>query len=142
MPARQDQRKQEPNKGCVIEMDTVVLGGIPRLFGIIRDELSRQDVAIDEGRFARFLLGTYLENGLNRAMQGSGRRATPEMMQTIRSAYLAQLAEAEFHKVQGSLVEMKAVTTGAYNAGRMLRFTKPVTGGYYFAPSVERLLAL
>ncbi|WP_255248723.1 hypothetical protein, partial [Enterobacter hormaechei] len=24
----------------------------------------------------------------------------------------------------------------------MLRFTRPVTGGYYFAPSVERLLAL
>ena len=24
----------------------------------------------------------------------------------------------------------------------MLRFTKPVTGGYYFAPSIERLLAL
>ncbi len=104
MPARQDQKKQEPNKGCVIEMDTVVLGGIPRLFGIIRDELSRQDVAIDEGRFARFLLGTYLENGLNRAMQGSGRRATPEMMQTIRSAYLAQLADTpipENHPVIG-----------------------------------------
>lgn len=31
------------------------------------------------------------------------------------------MAEAEFHKVQGSLVDMKAVTTGAYNAGRMLR---------------------
>ncbi|MBD9456185.1 terminase small subunit [Pseudomonas sp. PDM05] len=38
-----------------------------------------------------------------------------------REYYLAQLAEAEFHKVQGSLVDMKAVTTGAYNAGRMLR---------------------
>ncbi|WP_254893071.1 hypothetical protein, partial [Salmonella enterica] len=24
----------------------------------------------------------------------------------------------------------------------MLRFTKPVTGGYYFAPSLDRLLAL
>ncbi|MGX9762081.1 terminase small subunit [Pseudomonas shahriarae] len=38
-----------------------------------------------------------------------------------REYYLAQLAEAEFHKVQGSLVDMKAVSTGAYNAGRMLR---------------------
>lgn len=38
-----------------------------------------------------------------------------------REYYLAQLAEAEFHKVQGSLVEMKAVSVGAYNAGRMLR---------------------
>ncbi|RXY18602.1 hypothetical protein DD584_33490, partial [Klebsiella pneumoniae] len=24
----------------------------------------------------------------------------------------------------------------------MLRFTKPVTGGYYFAPSLERIQAL
>ncbi|MCU8651974.1 hypothetical protein O5287_29420, partial [Escherichia coli] len=24
----------------------------------------------------------------------------------------------------------------------MLRFTKPVTGGYYFAPSLDKLMAL
>ncbi|MBX8475394.1 terminase small subunit [Pseudomonas cichorii] len=38
-----------------------------------------------------------------------------------REFYLAQLAEAEFHKVQGNLVEREAVTTAAYNAGRMVR---------------------
>lgn len=38
-----------------------------------------------------------------------------------REFYLAQLAEAEFHKVQGSLVERKAVEDAAYSAGRMLR---------------------
>lgn len=38
-----------------------------------------------------------------------------------REYYLAQLAEAEFNKVQGSLVERKAVEDAAYMAGRMLR---------------------
>jgi len=40
-----------------------------------------------------------------------------------REYFLAQLAEAEFHKVQGSMVEITAVQSGAYNAGRMLRDT-------------------
>lgn len=38
-----------------------------------------------------------------------------------REFYLAQLAEAEFHKVQGNLVERKAVEDAAYTSGRMLR---------------------
>lgn len=38
-----------------------------------------------------------------------------------REYYLAQLAEAEFHKVQGNLVERAAVAQAAYTAGRMVR---------------------
>lgn len=38
-----------------------------------------------------------------------------------REHYLAQLAEAEFHKVQGNLVERKAVEDAAFTAGRTLR---------------------
>ena len=38
-----------------------------------------------------------------------------------REFYLAQLAEAEFYKVQGSQVQLEAVKTGAFNAGRLLR---------------------
>ncbi len=38
-----------------------------------------------------------------------------------REHYLAQLAEAEFHKVQGNLVERKPVEDAAYAAGRMVR---------------------
>ena len=38
-----------------------------------------------------------------------------------REYYLAQLAEAEFHKIQGSQVQLEAVKTGAFNAGRLLR---------------------
>ncbi|AZD34862.1 hypothetical protein C4K22_2109 [Pseudomonas chlororaphis subsp. aurantiaca] len=39
----------------------------------------------------------------------------------LREHNLAQLAEIELHKARGSLVVMKAVETGAYNAGRLLR---------------------
>ncbi|MNJ63197.1 hypothetical protein D3C77_590780 [compost metagenome] len=38
-----------------------------------------------------------------------------------REYFLAQLAEAEFHKVQGNLVEREAVAQAAYTAGRMVR---------------------
>lgn len=38
-----------------------------------------------------------------------------------REYYLAQLAEAEFYKVQGNLVERKPVEDAAYSAGRMVR---------------------
>lgn len=38
-----------------------------------------------------------------------------------REYFLAQLAEAEFHKVQGNLVEREAVSKAAFTAGRMLR---------------------
>lgn len=40
-----------------------------------------------------------------------------------REFYLAQMAEMEFHKAQGSTVDVTAVQSGAYNAGRMLRDT-------------------
>lgn len=38
-----------------------------------------------------------------------------------REYYLAQLAEAEFHKVQGNLVVREAVNKAAYTAGRTVR---------------------
>jgi hypothetical protein len=38
-----------------------------------------------------------------------------------REHFLAQLAEAEFYKVQGNLVEREAVTKAAFTAGRMVR---------------------
>lgn len=39
----------------------------------------------------------------------------------LREHNMAQLAEIELHKAQGSLVDRIAVETGAYNAGRLLR---------------------
>ena len=47
---------------------------------------------------------------------------------------------ARLHNIEQQLLSMFGDTDGKRDA--MLRFTKPVTGGYYFAPSVERLLAL
>lgn len=40
-----------------------------------------------------------------------------------REHYLAQMAEMEFHKAQGSMVDITAVRSGAFKAGRMLRDT-------------------
>lgn len=121
MPKSEDQSKREPNKGCVIEMDTVVLNGIERLYDIIRAELARQGTAIDEGLFARHLLGSYLETGLNRALHGTGRRATPELMQAIRAAYLAQMAETplpEGHAVAGLV---KGLSEASVRVGLLTR---------------------
>ena len=47
---------------------------------------------------------------------------------------------ARLYNIEQQLLSMFGDTDGKRDA--MLRFTRPVTGGYYFAPSVERLLAL
>lgn len=44
------------------------------------------------------------------------------------------------HNIEQQLLSMFGDTDGKRDA--MLRFTKPVTGGYYFAPSLDRLQAL
>ena len=88
------QTDREPFQGCIIEMDFVVLNGIQRLYAIIKTELSKLGVAIDEGHFARYCLGIHLETGLNRLLASFSRRSTPELAQTIRAAYLDQLGAA------------------------------------------------
>ena len=55
------------------------------------------------------------------AIGPSGKQPDFQKARAHREYYLAQLAEAEFHKVQGSQVELDAVKTGAFNAGRLLR---------------------
>ena len=47
---------------------------------------------------------------------------------------------ARLYNIEQQLLSMFGDTDGKRDA--MLRFTRPVTGGYYFAPSVERLLSL
>lgn len=47
---------------------------------------------------------------------------------------------ARLYNIEQQLLSMFGDADGKRDA--MLRFTKPVTGGYYFAPSIERLLAL
>ncbi|EJV5972512.1 porphyrinogen peroxidase, partial [Enterobacter mori] len=47
---------------------------------------------------------------------------------------------ARLHNIEQQLLSMFGDTDGKRDA--MLRFTKPVTGGYYFAPSLDKLMAL
>ncbi|KOC92349.1 Dyp-type peroxidase [Winslowiella iniecta] len=47
---------------------------------------------------------------------------------------------ATLYNIEQQLLSMFGETDGKYDA--MLRFTKPVTGSYFFAPSVEQLMAL
>jgi len=47
---------------------------------------------------------------------------------------------ARLYNIEQQLLSMFGDTDGKRDA--MLRFTRPVTGGYYFAPSLERLLNL
>ena len=58
---------------------------------------------------------------LQPAIGPGGKQPDFQKARAHREYYLAQLAEAEFHKVQGSQVELEAVKTGAFNAGRLLR---------------------
>ncbi len=44
---------------------------------------------------------------------------------------------ARLYNIEQQLLSMFGDTDGKRDA--MLRFTKPVTGGYYFAPSLERI---
>lgn len=50
-----------------------------------------------------------------------GKAADFQKSRALREHYLALQEQANFHKMEGSLVEREAVKTGAYNAGRMLR---------------------
>jgi putative iron-dependent peroxidase len=47
---------------------------------------------------------------------------------------------ARLHNIEQQLLSMFGETDGKRDG--MLRFTKPVTGGYYFAPSLDKLLSL
>ena len=47
---------------------------------------------------------------------------------------------ARLHNIEQQLLSMFGDTDGKRDA--MLRFTKPVTGGYYFAPSLDKLMGL
>lgn len=55
------------------------------------------------------------------AIQQPGKGLDFQKARAHREYYLAQLAEAEFNKVQGNLVERKFVEDAAFAAGRTLR---------------------
>jgi hypothetical protein len=75
----------------------------------------------DQGRVER---NVHAELGIGAetpAVPASGKAPDFQKARAHREYFLAQLAEAEFHKVQGSLVEREAVNNAAFAAGRMLR---------------------
>lgn len=55
------------------------------------------------------------------AVQPTGKAPDFQKARAHREHFLAQLAEAEFYKVQGNLVDRDAVSKAAFTAGRMLR---------------------
>jgi hypothetical protein len=55
------------------------------------------------------------------AVQATSKAPDFQKARAHREYFLAQLAEAEFHKVQGNLVEREAVNNAAFAAGRMVR---------------------
>lgn len=75
----------------------------------------------DQGRIER---NVHAELGIaaeTPAVPATGKAPDFQKARAHREYFLAQLAEAEFHKVQRSLVEREAVNNAAFAAGRMLR---------------------
>jgi hypothetical protein len=83
-----------PVRGCVIEADTLALGGIGKAYAICERHLAAMEVKLDAGLFGRYLLGAHLESGLSRLLTAVGRTYSAELGQAIRGEYLAALAGA------------------------------------------------
>ncbi|MDD5705777.1 MAG: hypothetical protein PHR35_07610 [Kiritimatiellae bacterium] len=91
---RQSKTSREPTKGCIIEADSLALGSIGRVHEICERHLAKSGIKLDPGLFGRFLLGAYLENGMNRLMQFVGRGSAAEISHAVREEYLTALAGA------------------------------------------------
>ncbi|MDT8921755.1 MULTISPECIES: terminase small subunit [Pseudomonas] len=79
----------------------------------------------EENRVERYVR-SHLEPGgdtpaVQPLVQQPGKGLDFQKARAHREFYLAQLAEAEFNKVQGNLVERKSVEEAAFAAGRTLR---------------------
>lgn len=75
----------------------------------------------EEARIERDVRSELLPSAETPAVLPTSKGPDFQKARAHREYYLAQLAEAEFHKVQGNLVERKAVSDAAYSAGRMVR---------------------
>ena len=120
------------NNRLVLSTDEKLVN-VDATIALIRDtaDLTKAAVAArhQEGRVQRDVtsqLSPLVESTPNMAapqpaIGPTGKQPDFQKARAHREYYLAQLAEAEFHKVQGSQVELEAVKTGAFNAGRLLR---------------------
>ena len=120
------------NNRLVLSTDEKLVN-VDATIALIRDTADPTKAAVaawhQEGRVQRDVtsqLSPLVESTPNMAapqpaIGPTGKQPDFQKARAHREYYLAQLAEAEFHKVQGSQVELEAVKTGAFNAGRLLR---------------------
>ena len=127
------QKNREPIKGCIIDMDAVALNGIQNMYDVVGEELAKQKVVVDEGLFARYFIGTYLETGLNRAMHSVEKRSSAELAQTIRDAYLARLAAVNVADNRGLLDLVSGLGARNVRVGLLTRLAA-ATAREKFAP--------
>ncbi|WP_030128521.1 hypothetical protein [Pseudomonas sp. QTF5] len=121
------------NNNRLVLSDDGKLVNVEATIALIRDTADPTKAAVaarhQEGRLQRDVtsqLSPLVESTPNMAapqpaIGPAGKQPDFQKARAHREYYLAQLAEAEFHKVQGSQVELEAVKTGAFNAGRLLR---------------------
>jgi hypothetical protein len=121
------------NNNRLVLSDDGKLVNVEATIALIRDTADPTKAAVaarhQEGRVQRDVtsqLSPLVESTPNMAapqpaIGPAGKQPDFQKARAHREYYLAQLAEAEFHKVQGSQVELEAVKTGAFNAGRLLR---------------------
>lgn len=75
----------------------------------------------EEGRVDRDVYSQVLPSAVTPAVQPPNKGPDFQKSRAHREFYLGQLAEAEFHKVQGNLVVREAVSKAAFTAGRTVR---------------------
>lgn len=80
-----------------------------------------EDGRIERGVHAHILPAAEASGALPTLQVKGGQGADFQRARAHREYYLAQLAETEFLKVQGTLVDIEAVRLSAYNNGRILR---------------------
>lgn len=114
---RSAQAVREPIRGCLIEMDYVALGGVPRIYDACAAQLATQGVTLNAGLFSRYLLGHSLEAGLNRLLAAQGKPAGlgGDMGREVQGAFLTSLAAA------AESLDRRVVALAGELAGRNIR---------------------
>lgn len=80
-------------QGCIIEVDTIVLNGMQKLYQTVREALVPSGITLDEGLFTRYLQGEPLETGLVKLAQAVGGKAKGELATALQAAYVEALQE-------------------------------------------------
>jgi beta-phosphoglucomutase-like phosphatase (HAD superfamily) len=84
----------EPFKGCIVDVDALLLGGIGHAYEVCERHMSKAGLPFDVGLFGRYLLGVHFESGVNRLLQAKGRGGGVEAAHAVRDEYLAALASS------------------------------------------------